>query len=50
MPNVLAVRDTLINNIKVRYGRFNNAWIIGGYADRYQREALANEIGAKNIN
>lgn len=47
--NVLAVRNLLIDNIKTRYGKFYSAWIIGGYADRYQRELLQRELGAEII-
>jgi len=47
--NVFAIRDTLISNLKVRYGDWNNAWIIGGYADKFTRERLASELGAELI-
>lgn len=47
--NVLAIRNGIIDNIKTRYGNFNSAWIIGGYADKYQREQLSRDIGAKTI-
>ncbi|MGL4742283.1 MAG: HNH endonuclease signature motif containing protein [Sarcina sp.] len=49
LPNVLSIRDKLIENIRLRYGRFNNAWIIGGYADKYQRDSLQRELGAELI-
>ncbi len=49
LPNVLAVRKSLIDNIKTRYGNFNNAWIIGGYADKYERNMLQRELGAELI-
>ena len=47
--NVLAIRNSILDNIKTRYGSFNSAWIIGGYADKYQREQLVKELGAKAI-
>lgn len=47
--NVWGIRDKLIDNVKTRYGEFNNAWIVGGYADKYQREKLATDIGAELI-
>ena len=47
--NVFAVRNLLIDNIKTRYGRFRNAWIIGGYPIKHDRERLANELGAKLV-
>jgi predicted kinase len=47
--NVRAVHNLLIDNIKTRYGKWNNAWIIGGYADKYKREKLAEDLGAELI-
>lgn len=47
--NVLSIRNFILDNIKTRYGGFNNAWIIGGYADKYQREKLARELGAELV-
>lgn len=47
--NVMHVRDAIIDNIKTRYGKFNSAWIIGGYADKYQRDLLQRELGAELI-
>lgn len=47
--NVFSVQDVLLDNIKTRYGNFNSAWIIGGYADKYKREKLAKELGAELI-
>ncbi|WP_075841690.1 HNH endonuclease signature motif containing protein [Clostridium perfringens] len=49
LPNVLALRKCLIDNIKVRYGKFGSAWIIGGYPDKYERELLQRELGAELI-
>ncbi len=47
--NVFAIRNILIDNIKVRYGNFNNAWIIAGYPKKYDREKLARDLGAELI-
>lgn len=47
--NVMAVRNLLIEQVKTRYGSFNNAWIVGGYANKVDRERLANELGAELI-
>lgn len=47
--NVIGVYNTLIDNIRTRYGKWNNAWIIGGYADKYKREKLAEDLGAELI-
>jgi len=48
-PNAVAVQDLLLDHIKTRYGRWDNAWIIGGYPDKYKRERLARDIGAEVI-
>lgn len=47
--NVFAIRKTLIDNIKTRYGKWNNAWIIGGYSNIHDRTRLADELGAELI-
>lgn len=47
--NVRGIHNLLIDNIKTRYGKWNNAWVTGGYADRYKREQLANELGAELV-
>ncbi len=47
--NVIAVQNLLLDHIKTRYGRWDNAWVIGGYPDRYKRERLAKELGAEVI-
>lgn len=49
LRNVLAVRDTLLDSIKTRYGKWNDAYIIGGYPEKYRREQTANETGAELI-
>lgn len=49
LANVKAIRSTLIDNIKTRYGRWDNAWIIGGYPEKYHREKLAQDLGAELI-
>lgn len=47
--NVIGIHNILIDNIKTRYGKWNNAWIIGGYADKYKRDKLAEDLGAELI-
>lgn len=47
--NVIGVYNFLIDNIKTRYGKWNNAWVISGLADKYKREQLANDLGAELI-
>lgn len=47
--NVFAIRDLLIDNIRTRYGKWNNAYIIGGYPHKVDREELVRKLGAKLI-
>jgi len=49
LRNVLGLRDLLIDNIKTRNGKWNNAWVIGGYPEKYKREQLADDLGADLI-
>lgn len=44
--NVMGIHNALIDNIKTRYGKWNDCYIVGGYADKYKRERLANDLGA----
>lgn len=47
--NVIGIYNQLIDNIKTRYGKWNSAWVVGGFADKYKREQLANSLGAELI-
>ena len=49
LSNVRAIHNLLIDNIKTRYGKWNDAYIIGGYADKYKREKLVSDLGAELI-
>lgn len=49
LSNVSGVYDLLLDNIKTRYGKWHNAWIIGGYADSYKRNRIINDLGAEPI-
>lgn len=44
--NVFALRDTLIDHVRVRVGRWSTAWVIGGYPHKSERERLASRLGA----
>lgn len=46
LSNVRGLHSLLIDNVKTRYGKWSNAWIIGGYQDKYRREKMANDLGA----
>lgn len=47
--NVFKMRDDLLGQIKMRYGNWYDAYIIGGYPDKYERQRLADELGAELI-
>ena len=47
--NAAAVQSLLIDHVKTRMGRWDNAWIIGGYPDRYKRDRVAEQTGAEII-
>jgi len=49
LSNVRGIHNLLLDNIKTRYGKWHSAWVIGGYADRYKREKLADDLGAELI-
>lgn len=46
---VFAMRDTILDCIKYRRGFWNNAYIIGGYPYKAERERLANELSAEYV-
>ncbi len=47
--NVAAIQNLLLDHVKTRYGNWDNAWIIGGYQDRYKRDRLIKQTGAEAI-
>ena len=46
---VFDVRDVLLDAIKVRLGRWNNAYIVGGYALQSERERICKTLGAREV-
>lgn len=46
---VFKVRDTLLDAVKYRFGKWGNAYIIGGYPLQSERERLCRELGAEEI-
>ena len=42
---VFSMRDNLLDVIKTRYGKWDNAFIIGGYPLISERESLIDSIG-----
>lgn len=47
--NVFAIRDSLIDMIRVRHGNWLNAYIVGGYPLISERERLIKSLGAREI-
>lgn len=47
--NVFALRDNLLDQIKRRYGNWYDAYIIMSLPDKYERERLAQSLGAEVI-
>lgn len=46
---VFAVRDNLMESVKMRRGRWQNAYIIGGYPLISERERLIRQLGARPV-
>lgn len=47
--NAFDVRDNLLEQIRIRKGNWHDAYIIGGYPRKIQREQLAEKLGAELI-
>ena len=47
--NVFGIRDCIIDQIRTRRGMWRNAYIIGGYPLRTERDRLCNLLGAEPI-
>ena len=43
------VRDKLIEDVKYRFGRWNNAYVLGGYPLQSERNRLLKELGAREV-
>lgn len=46
---VFRTRDTLIDAVKYRYGKWRNAYVIGGYPLLSERERLCKELSAREV-
>lgn len=46
---VFSVRDLLFDAVKTRLGKWDRAYIIGGYPRQADRQRLCNELGAQEI-
>ena len=47
--NVFKLRDELLDQIKTRYGNWYDAYVISSLPDKYERERLAQTLGAELI-
>lgn len=47
--NVLGLRDALIDQVRTRLGQWSNAYVIGGYPLRSDRDRLCALLGARPI-
>jgi shikimate kinase len=47
--NVFALRDKILDMIKTRFGKWHDAYVIGTYANKQERERVAREVGAELI-
>jgi hypothetical protein len=46
---VFGVRNNLLDAVKYRLGKWNNAYVIGGYPLQSERERIARELGAREV-
>ena len=46
---VFGVRDNLLESVKYRRGKWLNAYVIGGYPYKAERDRLADQLGARLI-
>ncbi len=47
--NVFAIRDVILEQIMMRVGNWSQAFVIGGYPNKMDRERLADKLGAELI-
>ena len=48
-PYVFKIRDLILEGIKYRLGAWTNAYIVGGYPFKAERERLIKELNAKEV-
>lgn len=46
---VFRLRDDLIDMVKYRFGKWSNAYVIGGYPLQSERERICKDLGAREI-
>ena len=47
--NVFVLRDTLLEQVRYRTGKWLTAWVVGGYPLTAERERLCKSLGAREI-
>lgn len=47
--NIFAIRDTLLDQVKTRFGNWENAYVIGTYPIKAERDRLQNSLGCELI-
>lgn len=47
--NVFGIRDCILDQIRMRVGKWKNAYIIGGYPSSMDRVRLSQKVGCKEI-
>lgn len=47
--NIFALRDKMLDMIRTRYGSWHDAYVIGGYPNKQERERLVRDLGAETI-
>ena len=47
--NVFGIRDCIMDQIRMRVGKWQTAFVIGGYPNKYERERIADLLGAELI-
>ena len=46
---VFRLRDDMIDMVRYRFGKWNNAYLIGGYPLQSERERLCKDLGAREV-
>ena len=47
--NIFTLRDKMLDMIRTRYGEWHDAYVIGGYPNKQERERLVRDLGAEKI-
>lgn len=46
---VFGIRDRMLDMVRMRQGKWLNAWVVGGYPLSSERERLVNSLGAREV-